>query len=233
MYPCHQGKGGFLHSLLRLGRTEGEAHQQRARRTEVFPAKKKKKKKKNNKTNFTAVGGLTMQMYSGPAGHFWLQPAPNEGFMGQGDLGLTEPGTGRALQRAPGMLGAAGGHLLESPLGPPAPGPCPSCRALLGPVQALCYVAGTGKSLPKPALTTWFLNRNSCAPRLLGHRVHHVNSCVYLCFSGSVAQLLGETPRPAPPGASRGPRADGDSSKVPARARTHAHTRVFCSLLSS
>lgn len=174
-----------------------------------------------------------MQMYSGPAGHFWLQPAPNEGFMGQGDLGLMEPGTGRALQRAPGMLGAAGGHLLESPLGPPAPGPCPSFRALLGPVQALCYVAGTGKSLPKPALTTWFLNRNSCAPRLLGHRVHHVNSCVYLCFSGSVAQLLGETPRPAPPGASQGPRADGDSSKVPARARTHAHTRVFCSLLSS
>lgn len=162
-----------------------------------------------------------MQMYSGPAGHFWLQPAPNEGFMGQGDLGLMEPGTGRALQQAPGMLGAAGGHLLESPLGPPAPGPCPSCRALLGPVQALCYVAGTGKSLPKPALTTWFLNRNSCAPRLLGHHVHHVNSCVYLCFSGSVAQLLGETPCPAPPGASRGPRADGDSSKVPARARTH------------
>lgn len=49
-----------------------------------------------------------MQMYSGPAGHFWLQPAPNEGFMGQGDLGLMEPGTGRALQQAQGMLGAAG-----------------------------------------------------------------------------------------------------------------------------
>lgn len=38
----------------------------------VLPAKKQEeKKKKKSKTDFTALVGLTMQMYSGPLGHFF------------------------------------------------------------------------------------------------------------------------------------------------------------------
>lgn len=46
---------------------EGESHQQRPHCTEVSFQPKIKK----SKTDFTALVGLTMQMYSGPAGHFF------------------------------------------------------------------------------------------------------------------------------------------------------------------
>lgn len=76
-----------------------------------------------------------MQMYSGPAGHFWLQPAPNEGFVWQEDLGLTEPGTGRALQWAPGMLGAVGAQHRRSAPGAGTPWKAPRDPQLQGHAQ--------------------------------------------------------------------------------------------------